>query len=78
MIDAPVRPVAPRETSTNPLARSLSLFDDGEHVEGEHCAREALAEAIAAADQDGQREAWDLIALHADRLGRMAVAASAA
>jgi diguanylate cyclase (GGDEF)-like protein len=77
MIDTPFRPAA-SSTRIDALQHSQSLFDAGAHVEGGQWARTALAGAVAAADPDGQRAAWDLIALHADRLGHMAVATSAA
>ena len=79
MIDSPTRAVAsPRRPTTDALQRSRALFDRGEHVEGERLARACLAAAVTAADPDAQHEAWDLIALHADRRGLLAVSASAA
>ena len=76
MIDTPVRH-APDAISVA-LRRSRASFDAGDHADGDRAARMALESAVASADEEGQHAAWDLIALHADRRGHMAVAASAA
>ena len=64
-------------SSTRPCCPPRGGFAVASHEEGEASARAALAEASAEGDVDGQREALWLISSHADRRGRLVVAAGA-